>query len=271
MIMDDEWDGEERAESPLPSVRAESCMNLFRGQVAKKARDMQKLLSVKRVFLEGNIGSGKSTVLAALKLNAHIDCVPEPVQKWSCLRYSSQGGTVNLLQRAYDFPLTDAFELQVHINNTMIEAHETPLQKEGAKARVMERSLFSSNIFIDLSYMSPSQRTVAKQMIEPYYELPHFQPDLIVHLQADPETCLERIQKRKRPGEDKVNLDYLENLNSKMTDWMDKIMTGTAHPKGCAKIINVDGNEQMDEVIRQVYYHVYNEARLPGPHPFADF
>jgi deoxyadenosine/deoxycytidine kinase len=84
----------------------------------------------------------------------------------------------------------------------------------------MDRSLFSSGIFIDLSYMSPSQRTVARRMNEPYYKLPHLPPDLIMHLQTNPAACLERIQKMQRPSGNKIDLEYLETLDTRMTDWM---------------------------------------------------
>jgi hypothetical protein len=142
--------------SKIDKLPAESCMNIFCFQTVKQASDMKRLLNVKRVFLEDNIGIGKSTVLAALGLNAHIDCVAEPVLKWSHVRNGSQGDTINLLEMAYNVPLMNAFELQqVYSNSTMVEAHQTPLKEEGAKVCVMDRSLFSSDVFIDLSiYMA---------------------------------------------------------------------------------------------------------------------
>lgn len=38
-------------------------------------------------------------------------------------------------------------------------------------------------------------------------------PHLIVYLKASPKTCLKRIKERKRPGEEEIDIKYLEKLN----------------------------------------------------------
>lgn len=40
-------------------------------------------------------------------------------------------------------------------------------------------------------------------------------PDLLVWLDCDPQVCMGRIAKRRAPGEDVIELDYLEDLNQR--------------------------------------------------------
>jgi hypothetical protein len=42
-------------------------VNLFTNQLAEKLHNMQKIMGVTRTAIEGNIGSGKSTVSGSVK------------------------------------------------------------------------------------------------------------------------------------------------------------------------------------------------------------
>jgi deoxyadenosine/deoxycytidine kinase len=45
-------------------------------------------------------------------------------------------------------------------------------------------------------------------------------PDLIIYLKASPETLMGRIEKRGRPSERGIGLDYIARLNRAYEDWM---------------------------------------------------
>lgn len=57
-------------------------------------------------------------------------------------------------------------------------------------------------------------------------------PDIIVFLEATPETLLQRIQTRGRQGEDNYDLDYLTALSARYQDWKKALPS--------AKLITVD-------------------------------
>lgn len=48
-------------------------------------------------------------------------------------------------------------------------------------------------------------------------------PDLLIYLRADIPTLVDRIQKRGRPYEDSIRLDYLKKLNQRYEDWIESI------------------------------------------------
>ena len=42
----------------------------------------------------------------------------------------------------------------------------------------------------------------------------------IIYVSTDPNNCLKRIAGRNRPGEEKISLEYLENLHRCQTEWL---------------------------------------------------
>jgi deoxyadenosine/deoxycytidine kinase len=61
-------------------------------------------------------------------------------------------------------------------------------------------------------------------------------PDLLIYLSASVPTLVEQIQKRGRPYENSIRLDYLQRLNERYQDWI------KGYDKGKLLIIDVDNN-----------------------------
>jgi deoxyadenosine/deoxycytidine kinase len=61
-------------------------------------------------------------------------------------------------------------------------------------------------------------------------------PDLLIYLDASVPTLVEQIQKRGRPYENSIRLDYLKRLNNRYQDWV------KGYDKGQLLIIDVDNN-----------------------------
>jgi deoxyadenosine/deoxycytidine kinase len=45
-------------------------------------------------------------------------------------------------------------------------------------------------------------------------------PDLIIYLKASPPVLMERIERRGRPSEQSITVDYIARLNRAYDDWM---------------------------------------------------
>ena len=41
-----------------------------------------------------------------------------------------------------------------------------------------------------------------------------WKPDRVIYLKASPETCMQRITRRSRPGESEISMNYLKNMNT---------------------------------------------------------
>lgn len=85
----------------------------------------------------------------------------------------------------------------------------TPLQME-ANWRLMERSVFSDRmVFVkavhESQWMSDLELSVYDSWFEPIVSaMPTIVPDGFIYLQADPATCMRRLQLRQRQEESQV-------------------------------------------------------------------
>ncbi|HAB30951.1 MAG TPA: deoxynucleoside kinase, partial [Cryomorphaceae bacterium] len=61
-------------------------------------------------------------------------------------------------------------------------------------------------------------------------------PDLLIYLNASVPTLVEQIQKRGRPYENSIRLDYLQRLNERYQEWI------KCYDKGKLLIFDVDNN-----------------------------
>lgn len=93
------------------------------------------------VFIEGNIGSGKTTYLNHFKQFDDVHLLTEPVEKWrDC-------GGVNLLDLMYKEPERWATPFQMYVTLTMLQRHTELSDK---RVKLMERSMFSAkNCFVE--------------------------------------------------------------------------------------------------------------------------
>ena len=62
-------------------------------------------------------------------------------------------------------------------------------------------------------------------------------PDLLIYLRGSISTLVEQIQKRGRPYENNIRIDYLNRLNERYEAWIN------GYDKGKLLIVNVDQNK----------------------------
>jgi deoxyadenosine/deoxycytidine kinase len=170
------------------------------------------------VSIEGNIGVGKSTLINILKDNfENCEVVDEPVDMWTKITDSSNNK--NILELFYDDPEKWSYYFQhVACITRMIKIEEV-LKKTNKNIIFLDRSLETDcNIFEKMLYDNKQITEIEHKMYKLLY---NFYQDyvrsnsrnIIVYLKSNPETCMKRIQKRNRQGEDKITLEYLQNLN----------------------------------------------------------
>ena len=77
-------------------------------------------------------------------------------------------------------------------------------------------------------------------------------PDLIVYLQADPETLINRIEGRGREGEDAINLAYLTELHGRYEDFI----KGQTCP-----VLTIDANDEksLDSYLVKTYNSINDQ------------
>lgn len=157
-----------------------------------------------RVYVvEGNIGAGKSTVLERLRDEGYA-VVPEPVDRWM------ESGALN----GYYKGEVDPFTFQCHILQTKVEALRAVA---GEEIVVMERGFVGdANVFlrynVDKGFVTEFQFGVYMDMMRSM--VGGMELSGVIYLDASAETCLERVRKRARPGEEGVSGSLLSDIRS---------------------------------------------------------
>jgi len=210
------------------------------------------------ISIDGNIGAGKSTVLDALEARLKADgrtdvyVLREPVDRWTALQLpptegsgatevAADSGGENLLQLFYRDPAKYAFVFQVHIFHTFI-AELDRVRRDFPQVRtiVCERSIASSrhvfaHMLRDAGHLSAVEFAVYEAMFDCVDDAAY--PQHIVYIDVPVDTCLARIRRRDREGEDGITEAYLNQCEYRYHHCIQKMYQ--THP---AQITWVDGD-----------------------------
>lgn len=151
------------------------------------------------ISIDGNIGCGKSTLLSHIeKRLPAFDVLQEPVDSWQRWLDAIYAGKKK----------GELFPFQVNVwKDRCLKVKPSQFTKQ-----VIERSpLFQRHVFVDgnKDYMSKLQYDLLSEL----YELIEWEPVVYIYLRSDPDKCMERIAKRGRRSEDKIDAEYIHKLH----------------------------------------------------------
>jgi thymidine kinase len=188
------------------------------------------------VFIQGNISSGKSTLIKNLRTLGHI-VYEEPVDRW-LNEYIDENGT-NSLELFYQM-------LSMH---TRYEKIKEALEHE-SQIVFIERSLetdshsFALNLYENKLMRKHEWKLYNDLLKAKSDDTQHLFQSVEIHqlyLRTDPEICYERKYVRNREEEREIKLEYFKVIHQKHDDWLNNIKKGTIHI--------IDGNKTIDEVL----------------------
>ena len=194
------------------------------------------------ISIEGNIGSGKSTVVEYLKsLNKYI-FVDEPVNEW--LTIKDKDG-MNALECFYKDQKENAFCFQVLAYITRLKKLIDTIKNSPKDAIIItERSIETDrNVFAKMLYEDNLISSIEWETYNYWFNTfkDISQVNKIIYIKTSPSKCLERINKRNRTEESSIKLDYLEKCCKYHNDWLDNIDNTT-----------IDGHDSIDIVRNKV-------------------
>jgi deoxyadenosine/deoxycytidine kinase len=176
------------------------------------------------ISLEGNIGSGKSTILNHLKEHIHyagsrrVVYVDEPLDQWEKIK-NDQG--VTMLELFYQNPKKYAFSFQMMAYISRLANLQEAIEKYPNCIIMMERSLMTDyHVFAKMLRESndilPEEYAIYTQWFDYFNTTPM---DALIYLQCSPETSLERSKQRNRTGES-ISLDYMTKVHDFHEAWI---------------------------------------------------
>lgn len=202
------------------------------------------------IFIEGNIGAGKSTLINSLAKYDFIKIHQEPVDSWQNFN------GFNLLDLVYKNPAKYGFMFQSFALLTMANRQTNDLDE--TKINVLERSIPSSTAcfvqaLIENGAIEPPFAQVLHEWSEFIQSKLITEPDLIIYLQTDPEQLLNRIKERARKVERNINPQYLRQLHGLHEDYiqvMEKKYT----------VLRVNANEKLNDEIHNKIVQLIKNA-----------
>jgi deoxyadenosine/deoxycytidine kinase len=224
------------------------------------------MVKITIVSIDGNIGSGKSTFISHLKNNVftkspNVIFLPEPVDEWNTI-VDIQGNSI--LSKFYQDQDKYSFSFQMMAYISRLVLMQDKIKEiKNLHARAddnsdkntndnhnnnecyyifTERSLNTDReIFAKMLYEQGKMEDVNYQIYLKWFNNFAYLPDTYIHINTDPEICLERIKKRSREGESLIELDYLKLCHRYHCDMFDKLTSLNINaPKN---VLIMNGNE----------------------------
>lgn len=167
-------------------------------------------------FLEGNVGTGKSTFLRKLQ-DLGINVIFEPVDEWTSIKNSN---SKNLLEEFYNDQKRYAYTFQSIAFRTRVKN----IQNSDTNS-VVERSIFTDrNVFAKTCYENGMMNEIEWNDYTSWFdwlvETFDIKPKGYIYLRASPDISYDRIKKRNRSGEETIPFDYLKELHNKHEKWL---------------------------------------------------
>ena len=175
------------------------------------------------ISIEGNIGSGKSTVVEQLRLNNNgkYHFVAEPVETWQSI--TDENGR-DIVSKFYENQTKYAFSFQMMAYISRIQTLKDAIKSHPDKIIITERCVHTDKeVFARMLYDSGKIEEIEYKIYLHWFD--YFIKDVdvrgIIYLKSDPDICHSRITQRSRPGED-VPLEYLKSCNDYHEKWLIK-------------------------------------------------
>ena len=182
------------------------------------------------ISIEGNIGTGKSTLLANLKIHlqthypdmaAKILFLEEPVDVWG--KFCDETGT-NILEKFYKDQRRYAFTFQVMAYISRLSLLKNAIRDNpDCEIIIIERSLCADkNIFMDMLHDDGIVENIEYSIYSEWYTqfIDEYRMDAVIYLDSIPTVCQRRIGRRGRDGEGSISLDYLKKCRDYHTKWL---------------------------------------------------
>ena len=164
------------------------------------------------IGIAGIIGAGKSTLAKALGEHLEVDVYYEPV------------ADNEYLDDFYRDTPKYSFAMQVYLLNRRFQQHQEIIWR--GRPAVQDRTIYEDSVFARmLSDSGLMDERDYRTYVQLFRHMSNFmcKPNLIVYLDVDPATSLERVRERSRSNESPITLEYLTALHREYENFVTEI------------------------------------------------
>ena len=181
------------------------------------------------ISIEGNIGSGKSTLMTYLKQNYQyvnggvlsVGYIDEPIETWNSIRDSATGE--NVIEKYYKDQHRYAFSFQMMAYISRLSNFRRAIAENKYDVLFTERSIYTDrNVFAQMLYDTGKIEDINFKIYLKWFD--EFLDDIrdikVVYIRTSPRIALQRVEQRNRQGEE-IPLEYLTECSQYHDHWID--------------------------------------------------
>lgn len=191
------------------------------------------------ISIDGNIGSGKSTLYENLKdfykNDAKICFVPEPVDEWHSIVDEDE---IPILSNFYKDQKKYAFRFQMMAYISRLNLIRKKVIDKKYDYIISERSVLTDkNVFAQMLYddgfIEKDEFIIYLKWFEEF--LDDVRVSGMVYVSAEPDICYSRVVKRGREGEN-IPIEYLNKCHDYHEKWIDGLESNISIMKIMANV-----------------------------------
>lgn len=175
--------------------------NPFFDKIQKNISTCNTKNTPKIFCIDGNIGSGKSTILDELK-NRGYKVFKENLEEW-----------MPFLKLFYEDPKRWMFTLQVEITVSMKHQYDEMCADVSEPFIFVERSPLSSLLFVKNGVRNGYLTLEEINTFASIFNQNFWNPDRVFYVDTPVDVCFQRKQKRDRQCEKDIETTYLQQIN----------------------------------------------------------
>lgn len=192
------------------------------------------------ITIDGNIGSGKTTILEILQKKYNQMISLEPLSEWESYLndiYKNNVGYFN-------------FQLKIFLDRAFI-------QSKSNQIIFMERSpKFTRSTFIEVykDKFSTQEYNIIQHLYDNadhQYNKTIIEPVMYIYIQTNPDICYERIKQRNRECELNIDKELIDKLHIKHEEYYDKIFK-----QGLSTYMINSDNMSVEEIAENIMNHI---------------
>ena len=194
--------------------------------------------------VDGNIGSGKSTLIKLMKKkykslgDKKVVFLPEPVDIWESIKDKSGK---NVIESYYENQIKFAFPFQMMAYISRVhQIREIMNNSDDNTIIICERSVYTDkHVFAKMLHDNGTMNDIEIQIYKKWFDefVKDFPFSGIIYVGAEPTKSLERVKIRNRKGEC-IPLSYLELCHNYHENWLSKSKIPVLKLNGNKEFIN---------------------------------
>ena len=174
------------------------------------------------ISVEGNIGSGKSTLVRLLKDKLSSDkfyFLQEPVEEWNQIK---DDNNITILEKFYKDQNKYAFSFQMMAYISRLAMLKKAIKDYPNHIIITERCLNTDRfVFAKMLYDDKKIEKINYNIYLKWFDnfINECKIDYHIYVNVNPNICFERIKVRNREGEN-IPLEYLIKCNNYHNEWL---------------------------------------------------